>query len=185
MLIGYARISTGDQSLNLQLDALKTAGCEKIFEDTASGVKTDRPGLADALTFARQGDTLTVWKLDRLGRSLSHLIKLIKELADRGVGFKSLQENIDTTTPTGRLFFHIMASLAEFERELIRERTRAGLEAAKRRGAKSGRKFLLNNEQLKIMKTLLAEPDHNTASVARVLNVSARTIKRNMTRTMD
>lgn len=125
-LIGYARVSTGDQKLALQHDALNAAGCERIFDDHASGAKTDRPGLAEALAYLRGGDTLVVWKLDRLGRSMSHLIEKVGELAARGVGFRSLTEQIDTTTSGGMLVFNIFGSLAQFERDLIRERTMAG-----------------------------------------------------------
>ena len=139
MLIGYARVSTTDQNLDLQRDALHAAGCERILTDTASGVKAERPGLLQALRECRAGDTLTVWKLDRLGRSLPHLVETVRDLEQRGVGFKSLQESIDTTTSGGKLIFHIFASLAEFERDIIRERTNAGLAAARARGRKGGR----------------------------------------------
>src|SRR5690349_15412935 len=143
MLIGYARVSTDDQTLDLQLDALKAAGCERrrVYTDTASGAKTDRPGLAKALDMLREGDILVVWRLDRLGRSLPHLIEVVGDLKGRHIGFKSLTENIDTTTPAGELIFHIFASLAQFERELIRERTMAGLVAARARGRKGGGTF--------------------------------------------
>jgi DNA invertase Pin-like site-specific DNA recombinase len=130
MLIGYARVSTTEQVLDLQTDALESAGCEKIFSDTISGVKSDRPGLTQALEFCRKGDTFVVWKLDRLGRSLKHLIETVEDLKNRGIGFKSIQEAIDTSTPTGKLYFHVFCALAEFERDLIREHTLAGLEAA-------------------------------------------------------
>ena len=130
MLIGYARVSTHEQTLNLQRDALTTAGCTKIFTDTASGAKTERIGLEEALNYVRKGDTFVVWRLDRLGRSLPHLIATMTDLEERGVGFKSLTENIDTTTSGGKLIFHIFGALAEFERNLIRERTHAGLTAA-------------------------------------------------------
>tara|TARA_B100000949_G_scaffold231623_1_gene244147 strand:+ start:145 stop:927 length:783 start_codon:yes stop_codon:yes gene_type:complete len=133
-LIGYARVSTADQKLSLQLDALNTAGCDRIFDDHASGAKADRPGLTEALAYLRPGDTLVVWKLDRLGRSMSHLIEKVGELAARGIGFRSLTENIDTTTSGGMLVFNIFGSLAQFERDLIRERTHAGLKAARERG---------------------------------------------------
>jgi DNA invertase Pin-like site-specific DNA recombinase len=139
MQIGYARISTGDQTLALQDDALKKAGCERLYQDIASGAKSERPGLAKALDQLRAGDTLVVWRLDRLGRSLQHLLATITDLDARGVGFKSLTENIDTTTSGGRLVFHIFGSIAEFERDLIRERTNAGLTAARARGHKGGR----------------------------------------------
>ena len=134
MLIGYARVSTLDQNLDLQVDALRKAGCEKIFAETGSGAKSDRPELSEALAFARQKDTVVVWKLDRLGRSLKHLIDTVNDLHKRGIGFRSLQEHLDTTTPSGKLFFHIFGALAEFERDLIRERTNAGLVAARARG---------------------------------------------------
>src|SRR3954454_10522510 len=131
MLIGYARISTDDQYLDLQRDALQKAGCEQIYTDRVSGTKAHRPGLDDALSHLRSGDTLVVWRLDRLGRSLRHLIDTVTDLQTRGIGFKSLQESIDTTTSGGKLVFHIFGALAEFEREIIRERTQAGLTAAR------------------------------------------------------
>src|SRR5438034_10013948 len=129
MLIGYARVSKNEQNLDLQLDALKAAGCEKIFHDKITSLKEERKGLDEALAFLRPGDALVVWRLDRLGRTLRYLIKLMTELADRGVGFQSLTEQIDTTTPGGKLIFHVFGALAEFEPDLIRERTRAGLAA--------------------------------------------------------
>jgi DNA invertase Pin-like site-specific DNA recombinase len=148
MLIGYARVSTPSQSLDLQIDALVQAGCDKkrIFTDIASGSKTARPGLDKALDYAREGDILVVWKLDRLGRSLGHLIEVVRGLSDRGIGFKSIQESLDTTTSGGRLIFHVFGAIAEFERDLIRERTNAGLEAARARGKKGGRKRVLNRQ---------------------------------------
>src|SRR6187401_2830987 len=139
MDIGYARVSTGEQTLALQLDALTTAGCGKVYQETASGAKAERPVLADVLGYVRKGDTLVVWRLDRLGRSLRHLIEVVGALAERGVGFKSLTEQIDTTTPGGKLVFHVFGALAEFERDLIRERTHAGLAAARARGRLGGR----------------------------------------------
>ncbi len=148
-LIGYARVSTPDQKLSLQHDALERAGCERVFDDQASGARTDRPGLAEALTYLRAGDTLVVWKLDRLGRSMSHLIEKIGELASRGIGFRSLTENIDTTTPGGMLVFNIFGSLAQFERDLIRERTQAGLRAARERGSKGGRRPVVTPDKLR------------------------------------
>jgi DNA invertase Pin-like site-specific DNA recombinase len=150
MLIGYARVSTHDQTLNLQLDSLKSAGCSRIFEDHISGTKAERPGLTDAISHLRSGDTLVVWRLDRLGRSLRHLIDTITELEQRGIGFKSLQENIDTTSSSGKLIFHIFGSLAEFERDLIRERTTAGLEAARSRGRVGGRSKRLDSKKAAI-----------------------------------
>src|SRR5918911_5460517 len=139
MLIGYARVSTLDQTLHLQQDALTTAGCEHLYTDTVSGSVTERPGLTQALSHLRAGDTLVVWRLDRLGRSLAHLIDTIRALQDRGVGFRSLQEQLDTTTSGGKLVFHVFGALAEFERDLIRERTHAGLTAARARGRLFGR----------------------------------------------
>ena len=148
-LIGYARVSTPDQQLSLQQDALERAGCERVFDDQASGARTDRPGLAEALAYLRSGDTLVVWKLDRLGRSMSHLIEKIGELAARGIGFRSLTENIDTTTPGGMLVFNIFGSLAQLERDLIRERTQAGLRAARERGSKGGRRPVVTPDKLR------------------------------------
>jgi DNA invertase Pin-like site-specific DNA recombinase len=155
--IGYARVSTTDQDLALQLDALAKAGCARVFEDRASGAKTDRPGLAAALGFVRQGDILTVWKLDRLGRSLPHLIETVNAMEARGVSFRSLTEAIDTTTPGGRLVFHIFGALGQFERDLIRERTRAGLDAATARGRQGGRKPVVTDEKLRRAQTLLTQ----------------------------
>jgi DNA invertase Pin-like site-specific DNA recombinase len=155
--IGYARVSTTDQDLALQLDALATAGCARVFEDKASGAKTDRPGLAAALGFVREGDILTVWKLDRLGRSLPHLIETVNALEARGVSFRSLTETIDTTTPGGRLIFHIFGALGQFERDLIRERTRAGLDAAAARGRQGGRKRIMTDEKLRRAQALLVQ----------------------------
>ncbi|MBM1818110.1 recombinase family protein [Sulfitobacter pseudonitzschiae] len=153
--VGYARISTADQSLAPQIDALKAAGCGEIFEDCVSGAKTDRPGLNQALDHLRSGDTLIVWKLDRLGRSMSHLIDTVRDLDQRGIGFKSLTEGIDTTTSGGTLVFHLFGALAQFERDLIRERTRAGLSAAAARGRKGGRKAVVTAEKLKRAKMLI------------------------------
>ena len=138
MLIGYARVSTTDQDLSLQLDALAKAGCERLFTDKASGAKVDRPGLAEALHFARAGDALVIWKLDRLGRSIRGLIELAAGLSSRNVDFRSLTDGFDTATPSGRLLFHILASVAEMERELVRERTIAGLAAARAKGGTGG-----------------------------------------------
>ena len=136
MLIGYARVSTQDQNLELQIEALTKAGCKKIFEDKVSGSRAERPGLAKARDVLREGDTLVVWKLDRLGRSVKHLVNLVVELEQQGVQFKSLTDSIDTGTPSGRFFFHVMASLAQMERELTIERTRAGLAVARQLGRK-------------------------------------------------
>src|SRR3954452_2413474 len=148
MLIGYARVSTLEQNLDLQEDALEAAGCQKIYTDKTGGAKAERPGLERALADVRPGDSLVVWKLDRLGRSLKHLIETVTALSNRGVGFRSLTEAIDTTTPGGRLIFHIFGALGQFERDLIQERTRAGLTAATVRGRKSGRKPVITGEKL-------------------------------------
>jgi len=147
--VGYARVSTLDQNLSLQLDALGEAGCGKIFEDHASGTRADRQGLQAALDYVRDGEVLVVWKLDRLGRSLPHLIETVMALSKRGVGFRSLTEAIDTTTSGGRLIFHILGALGQFERDLIQERTRAGLAAAAVRGRRSGRKPVITEDKLK------------------------------------
>ena len=155
--IGYARVSTGDQDVALQLDALQKAGCETVFRDQASGAKMDRPGLAEALAHVRKDDILVVWKLDRLGRSLPHLIETVTELERRKVGLCSLTESIDTTTPGGRLIFHVFGALGQFERDLIRERTRAGLSAAAARGRKGGRKRVVTDEKLARAKSLMQQ----------------------------
>jgi len=146
--VGYARVSTLDQDTGLQLDALSAAGCAKVFEDHASGARTDRAGLRQALDYVRDGDMLIVWKLDRLGRSLQHLIETVATLEKRGVGFRSITEAIDTTTPGGRLVFHLFGALGQFEKDLIQERTRAGLAAAAARGRKGGRKPVITVEKL-------------------------------------
>ena len=156
-LVGYARVSTVEQDPALQRDALATAGCAKLFEDRASGARADRPGLARALAFLREGDVLVVWKLDRLGRSLAHLVETVTALAGRGVGFRSLTEAIDTTTPGGRLVFHLFAALGQFERDLIRERTRAGLAAAAARGRHGGRRPVVTPDKLRRARLLIAQ----------------------------
>ncbi|PTQ58564.1 DNA invertase Pin-like site-specific DNA recombinase [Sphingomonas sp. PP-CE-3G-477] len=177
MLIGYARVSTSDQNLTLQTDALTAAGCERICSDKASGAKTDRPGLSEALNVARRGDTLVVWKLDRLGRSMKGLVELAADLATRGIELRSLTDGIDTATPTGRLLFHILASIAEMERELIRERTMAGLLAARRKnGPGRGRKSVLTPKRATAMK-LLAAGDR-PRDVAEAIGVSVATFYR-------
>jgi DNA invertase Pin-like site-specific DNA recombinase len=177
MLIGYARVSTHEQTLNLQQDALQQAGCNKIFTDTASGAKAERKGLDGALHYVRKGDTLVVWRLDRLGRSLPHLITTMTSLEEQGIGFKSLTENIDTTTSGGKLIFHIFGALAEFERNLIRERTQAGLLAARARGRKGGRPKALNEKQLGIGQDLY-DKHHPIAEICRTLKISKATLYR-------
>lgn len=177
MLIGYARVSTQDQNLELQKHALVKAGCERIFEDTASGSKTDRPGLAKALEMLRSGDTLVVWKLDRLARSVKQLVDIVIQLEHLGVQFKSVTDAIDTSTPSGRFFFHVMASLAQMERELIIERTRAGIEAARKQGRVGGRKRKMTDSKLVSAKQLLsAGIDHK--EVAKNLGISLPTLYR-------
>jgi DNA invertase Pin-like site-specific DNA recombinase len=156
MLIGYARVSTQDQNLELQRKALIDAGCEKIFDDKVSGSRSERPGLAQALGILREGDILVVWKLDRLGRSVKHLVDLVGELREQGIQFRSLTDSIDTATPSGRFFFHVMASLAEMERELTVERTRAGLEVARSLGRIGGRKRRMTDSKIESAKKLLA-----------------------------
>ncbi|MGI0488882.1 recombinase family protein [Pantanalinema rosaneae CENA516] len=178
MLIGYARISTAEQLLDLQTDALKQAGCQKIFTDIASGAKSDRPGLAEALGYLREGDTLVVWKLDRLGRSLNHLIQTVTQLGEQGIGFKSIQESLDTTTSGGRLIFHIFGAIAEFEREIIRERTQAGLSAARARGKKGGRRKVVTPQKLAMAKALAADPNRTIAEICEVLKISPATYYR-------
>ncbi|MES4615520.1 recombinase family protein [Ewingella sp. AOP8-B2-18] len=159
-LIGYARVSTDNQHIDLQNDALRSAGCERIFDDVISGSKSERPGLDAALAYLREGDILVVWKLDRLGRSMAHLVNTVQELAGRGVGLKVLTGQgaaIDTTTAPGKLVFGIFAALAEFERDLIRERTKAGLSAAAARGRKGGRKPVVTTESLQKARSLMAQ----------------------------
>ena len=177
MLIGYARVSTQEQTLNLQQDALTKAGCTKIFTDTASGTKAERKGLEQALTYVLKGDTVVVWRLDRLGRSLPHLIATMTMLEERGIGFKSLTENIDTTTSGGKLIFHIFGALAEFERNLIRERTQAGLNAARERGRKGGRPKALTARQLSIAQDLY-EKRYPIVEICRTLKISKATLYR-------
>jgi len=180
MLIGYARVSTHEQTLNLQQDALTKAGCTKIFTDTASGAKTERKGLDEALHYVRKSDILVVWRLDRLGRSLPHLITTMTDLEERGIGFKSLTENIDTTTSGGRLIFHIFGTLAEFEGNLIRERTQAGLQSARARGLKGGRPKALTGKQLAIAQSLYDDPKNSIPEICRTLKISRATLYRSL-----
>jgi DNA invertase Pin-like site-specific DNA recombinase len=178
MLIGYARVSTQDQTLNLQKDALEKIGCSKIFTDTASGAATERKGLDAALAYVREGDSLVVWKLDRLGRSLKHLIETITNLNNRKIGFKSLTENIDTTTSGGKLIFHIFGALAEFERDIIRERTQAGLQAARARGRVGGRPKSLTTKKASIAQALYNDKNNSIADICKTLNISRATLYR-------
>ena len=178
MLVGYARVSTQDQDANLQVDALVAAGCEKIFTEKASGAKRDRPELAATLTYARQGDTIVVWKLDRLARSLKQLIETVEALEERGVGFRSLTETIDTTSAGGRLVFTIFAGLAEFERSIIKERTRAGLDAARARGRVGGRPRSISDEDVAAAKALLKDPEITVKKVVERIGCSEATLYR-------
>jgi DNA invertase Pin-like site-specific DNA recombinase len=181
MQIGYARVSTADQTLSLQQDALTSAKCAPIYTDTMSGTKDRRPGLEQALSHLRVGDTLVVWRLDRLGRSLKHLIDTIQDLEQRGVGFKSLTENIDTTTPGGKLIFHIFGSLAEFERALIVERTQAGLAAARARGRKGGRprgSVRYDPKKFALAQQLYDEQKRSVADICMTLGIARTTFYR-------
>ncbi len=179
MLVGYARVSTHEQTLALQQDALKKAGCERIFADTVSGAKwtaQERIGLLEAFEFMRSGDTLVVWKLDRLGRSLKNLIETVTVLQERGIEFKSLTEQIDTTSSGGKLIFHVFGALAEFERDLIRERTHAGLQAARARGRQGGRPRTLDEKKLKMLHSLYSDKSNSVAEILTTLNISKSTL---------
>src|SRR5205823_5211771 len=181
MLVGYARVSTSDQTLNLQKDALEKIGCIKIFTDIISGSTTERQGLDDTLSFVREGDTLVVWRLDRLGRSLKHLIETITNLNNRKIGFKSIQENIDTTTSGGKLIFHIFGALAEFERDIIKERTQAGLQAARARGRLGGRpkaKALNTPKKITLAQSLYNDKNNTIDEICKTLNISRATLYR-------
>ena len=178
MKLGYARVSTDDQNLDLQRDALKSAGCERIYEEKASGGKTDRAELSRLLENVRSGDTVVVWRLDRVGRSLKHLIAVIEQLECLGVGFQSVTESIDTTTPGGRLVFHVFGALAEFERALIRERTRAGLAAARARGRQGGRPAVLDAGKQKIAQALRNDTSQSVTAICKTLGISRATFYR-------
>ncbi|KKW50711.1 recombinase family protein [Pantoea stewartii] len=177
MLIGYVRVSTNDQNTDLQRNALQSANCEQIFEDKISGKTSERPGLKRALRTLKAGDTLVVWKLDRLGRSMRHLVMLTEELRERGVNFRSLTDSIDTSTPMGRFFFHVMGALAEMERELIVERTRAGLSAAREKGRIGGRRRIMTPDVVERAKRMLTN-GATRYQVALVLDISVKTLYR-------
>ena len=181
-IVGYARVSTGEQDLGLQLDALKTAGCHKadIFTDKASGAQTDRPGLDACLGALKKGDTLVVWRLDRLGRSMPHLVSLVQELLEKGIGFRSLCDGaIDTTTASGELVFNIFSALAQFERRLIQERTKAGLTAARARGRTGGRKpITADAPRVKTARRMHQDPDINVKQICATLKISRSTFYR-------
>ena len=176
MRIGYARVSTQDQRSELQIDALTATGCEQIFQEKQSGKNLDRSELEVCLKLLRKGDTLVVWRLDRLGRSLKDLVEIVHALEERGIGFQSLTENIDTTSAGGRLIFHVFAALAEFERNLIRERTMAGLAAARARGRKGGRKVKLSNSDVRKAAAMLRDPLMTKTEVAKHFGVSRVTL---------
>ena len=178
MIIGYARVSTDDQNLDAQTDALKAAGAERIFADTISGVRRDRPELGAMLDQLRPGDVVVVAKYDRLARSLRDLLDLVETIKDRGAGFRSLAEDIDTTTPAGRLVFHVFASIAQFERERIAERTKEGLEAAKARGRVGGRPPALTADQKAEVRRMRDDEHRHVSEIARLFKVSERTIRR-------
>lgn len=180
MFVGYARVSTQDQKPELQLDALKAAGCEKVFVEKASGAQRERPELKAALDYMRDGDTLVVWKLDRLARSVKQLIETVEALEAKGIGFRSLTEAIDTTTPGGKLVFHVFGALAEFERSIIQERTRAGLDAARARGRTGGRPPKLKEKDLKAARAMLADKSITVEEVAKHLRVSPATLYRHL-----
>lgn len=176
MKIGYARVSTFDQNLDLQKDALEKAGCERVITDTASGKNADRPGLKSLKEILRKGDTLVVWRLDRLGRSLKDLIEWINRLEEQGVAFQSLEESINTSTSTGKLVFHIFGALAEFERNLIRERTRAGLESARARGRMGGRPKALDPKKRKLAVQLYHEQRLAVMEICDMMGISKPTL---------
>src|SRR4051794_40548040 len=184
MLIGYARVSTADQNLDLQLNALRAAGAEQIITDQASGSRVNRPGLKELYKVLRPGDTLVVWKLDRLSRSLRDLIDIIKQLHGRDIGFQSLTEKIDTTSAGGKLIFHVIGALAEFERSMIVERTNAGLEAARKRGVKLGPPQKISPEQWEVIRELISQ-DRPVAQIARLFNVHRMTIYRRLSATNE
>jgi DNA invertase Pin-like site-specific DNA recombinase len=179
MKIGYIRVSKQEQNEALQVDALKEAGCEKVFTDKMTGSKFEREGLDEALAYVRPGDTLVVWKLDRLGRSLQHLIATLNGLQERTIGFVSLTENIDTTTPGGKLIFHLMGALAEFERDLIRERTTAGLAAARARGRVGGRPHKLKTSgKVALARRMFADKSNSIQDICSTLGISRATLYR-------
>lgn len=176
MLIGYARVSTDDQNLDLQYDALKKADCEKFYDDKITGAKIERPGLDAAIDYARNGDVIVVWRLDRLSRSLKDIIDVVARLDSKGIGLKSLHESIDTTTSSGKLIFHIFGALAEFERNLIRERTHAGLKAARARGKMGGRPKKLTPDKVKLVNELYKEKQRSIKQICDLIGISKPTL---------
>jgi len=181
MLIGYARVSTDDQNLHLQHDELKKAGCEKFFDDKITGSKIDRPGLDAAIDYARESDVIVVWRLDRLSRSLKDLIQVVSDLESQGIGLKSIHESIDTTSSSGKLIFHIFGALAEFERNLMRERTHAGLKAARARGKMGGRPKKLNAEKRKLVNDLYNEKSRTITQICELVGISKPTLYKYLT----
>jgi DNA invertase Pin-like site-specific DNA recombinase len=177
-LVGYARVSRTDQDLALQLDALDQVGCERVFTEKASGALDSRPELERTLDFLRKGDTLVVWRLDRLGRSLKHLIEVVGQLEERGIAFRSITEGMDTTTPGGKLVFHLFGALSEFERSIIRERTRAGLAAARARGRTGGRPRALSPEKIEVARSMYESKRFSLKTIAETVGVSRATIYR-------
>ena len=178
MLIGYARVSTSDQKIDLQVDALQQAGCERLFQDVMSSTRLNRPGLQEALSHLRQGDTLVIWKLDRLGRSVKGLITLTETLKARGIAFVSLQDKIDTTTPLGEFFFHVVGAFAQLERSLIVERTQAGLAAARARGRHGGRPRRVTKAKLRIAMAAMADRQSNASEVAQLIGINRTVLYR-------
>ena len=176
MNIGYARVSTIEQNPDLQVDALKKAGCERTYIDKASGAKADRPELTKALEQLRKGDCLIVWRLDRLGRSLKHLLEVVEDLEIKGIGFLSIQEGLNTSTNGGKLIFHIFGALAEFERRLIQERTKAGLDAARARGRHGGRKRKLTNGKVKTLLIMYKSKQHSISEICEQMGISKPTL---------
>lgn len=182
MIIGYARVSTQDQNPELQIDALEAAGCERIYQEKITGKTRQRPELDACLNALRKGDTLLVWRLDRLGRSLKDLVEIVTSLEERGVGFRSLTESIDTTNTSGKLIFHIFGALAEFERNLISDRTKAGLAAARARGRKGGRKPKMSASDVKLASAMLQDPNTTKTEVAEHFGVSRVTLNASLDR---
>lgn len=180
-LLGYARVSRRDQDPTLQLDALVAGGCQRVWVDRASGALDHRPELEKVLDELRQGDALVVWRLDRLGRSVRHLVDTVTSLGDRGVGFRSLSEALDSTTPGGRLLFHVFAAVAEFERDLVRDRTRAGLDAAGSRGRRGGRPRAMTDQQVELAHKLQEAGEHSPTELAKLLGVTRPTLYRYLT----
>ena len=182
MLVGYARVSTQDQNLELQSDALTKAGCERIFKEVIGGSRPERTGIQEALNILRSGDTLIVWRLDRLGRSLKHLIDIVNQLREQDIGFRSLQESIDTTTSGGKLIFHMFGALAEFERDVIRERTQAGLQAARSRGRQGGRPRVLDGEKLAMVRSMYEDRKYLPDDICKAMGISRSTLYRSVSK---